>query len=350
MAPLHRTVAVDRHRPRRPGDWVLSDTLVDAGGRQITAAREDLAVLHAQQAGHRPAHVPRHARLEAHHLVPAGGPLLDVPADRGRPLRRARRRDRARRALARAPDAGVTTRASTAASCFASPPAPRPSAPSECARLLARRLPAAAPALAVRLRQPRADEPVLRAGEERQPRRRRAARRRRSSGRARSSSDVGEMVKAMRHAIDARRRRDRRLDHRPGRRSTARPRVALEHGIPVVAYNADGGKANKRLAYIGQDNYQSGLELGARVAAPRRQRRRLPLHRDAAASRTSSRGSTARSTRSATRAGRSARTSSRAASTSRRSARRSRRPTRRTRSLRGLFAVDAGSTAGRRAR
>jgi len=41
--------------------------------------------------------------------------------------------------------------------------------------------------------------------------------------------------------------------------------LALRHGIPVVAYNADGGKANKRLAYIGQDNYQSGLELGARV-------------------------------------------------------------------------------------
>jgi hypothetical protein len=30
---------------------VLSDTLVDGGGRQITAAREDLAVLHAQHAG-----------------------------------------------------------------------------------------------------------------------------------------------------------------------------------------------------------------------------------------------------------------------------------------------------------
>ena len=36
---------------RRPADWVLSDTLVDAGGRQITAGREDLAVLHAQHAG-----------------------------------------------------------------------------------------------------------------------------------------------------------------------------------------------------------------------------------------------------------------------------------------------------------
>jgi len=29
---------------------VLSDTLVDGGGRQISAAREELAVLHAQQA------------------------------------------------------------------------------------------------------------------------------------------------------------------------------------------------------------------------------------------------------------------------------------------------------------
>jgi hypothetical protein len=35
----------------RPGDWVLSDQLVDAAGRQITAAREDLAILHAQQGG-----------------------------------------------------------------------------------------------------------------------------------------------------------------------------------------------------------------------------------------------------------------------------------------------------------
>ena len=33
------------------GDWVLSNTLVDAAGRQITAAREDLAILHAQQGG-----------------------------------------------------------------------------------------------------------------------------------------------------------------------------------------------------------------------------------------------------------------------------------------------------------
>jgi len=30
---------------------VLNDTLVDAGGRQISTAREDLAILHAQHAG-----------------------------------------------------------------------------------------------------------------------------------------------------------------------------------------------------------------------------------------------------------------------------------------------------------
>jgi hypothetical protein len=49
-APLHR-IAVATDTGRQAGDWLLSDTLVDAGGRQITAGREDLAVLHAQQAG-----------------------------------------------------------------------------------------------------------------------------------------------------------------------------------------------------------------------------------------------------------------------------------------------------------
>jgi simple sugar transport system substrate-binding protein len=41
---------------------------------------------------------------------------------------------------------------------------------------------------------------------------------------------------------------------------------ALSRGIPVVSYNADGGIGNRRLAYIGQDLYQSGLKFGARVA------------------------------------------------------------------------------------
>jgi hypothetical protein len=50
MAPLHRVIAATA-TSGAPGDWVLSNTLVDGGGRRITAAREDLAVLHAQQAG-----------------------------------------------------------------------------------------------------------------------------------------------------------------------------------------------------------------------------------------------------------------------------------------------------------
>jgi len=49
MEPLHRVVAATAGSGV-PGDWVLSNTLVDGGGRRITAAREDLAVLHAQQA------------------------------------------------------------------------------------------------------------------------------------------------------------------------------------------------------------------------------------------------------------------------------------------------------------
>lgn len=50
LAPLHRTVSAD-DSGRRIGDWVLSDTLVDAGGRTVGTGREDLAVLHAQHAG-----------------------------------------------------------------------------------------------------------------------------------------------------------------------------------------------------------------------------------------------------------------------------------------------------------
>jgi simple sugar transport system substrate-binding protein len=80
------------------------------------------------------------------------------------------------------------------------------------------------------------------------------------------SSDVGEMVRAMRRAVanGADGIAVSIIDPEAFDSPTA---FALERGIPVVAYNADGGKANKRLAYIGQDNYQSGLELGARLAA-----------------------------------------------------------------------------------
>ncbi|MGH2944763.1 MAG: sugar ABC transporter substrate-binding protein [Solirubrobacteraceae bacterium] len=40
---------------------------------------------------------------------------------------------------------------------------------------------------------------------------------------------------------------------------------ALEAGIPVVSYNADA-PGNDRLAYIGQDLFQSGVEMGKRIA------------------------------------------------------------------------------------
>jgi simple sugar transport system substrate-binding protein len=41
---------------------------------------------------------------------------------------------------------------------------------------------------------------------------------------------------------------------------------ALAAGIPVVSYNADGSTANKRLAYIGQDLFASGVSMGQRIA------------------------------------------------------------------------------------
>ncbi len=44
---------------------------------------------------------------------------------------------------------------------------------------------------------------------------------------------------------------------------------ALNAGIPVVSYNADAPASsnNKRLAYIGQDLYQSGVALGNRIVS-----------------------------------------------------------------------------------
>jgi simple sugar transport system substrate-binding protein len=44
---------------------------------------------------------------------------------------------------------------------------------------------------------------------------------------------------------------------------------ALAAGIPVFAYNADApsGSGNKRLAYIGQDLYLSGYQMGERIAS-----------------------------------------------------------------------------------
>jgi ABC-2 family transporter protein len=50
MAPLHRVIAATA-TSGSAGGWVLDNTLVDGGGHQISPGREELAVIHAQQAG-----------------------------------------------------------------------------------------------------------------------------------------------------------------------------------------------------------------------------------------------------------------------------------------------------------
>jgi simple sugar transport system substrate-binding protein len=81
-----------------------------------------------------------------------------------------------------------------------------------------------------------------------------------------NSSEVGQMLKAMRHAI-AGKADGIAVSLIDPTAFNSVTKHALAHGIPVVSYNADGGRQNARLAYIGQDNYQSGLELGARVVS-----------------------------------------------------------------------------------
>jgi simple sugar transport system substrate-binding protein len=78
------------------------------------------------------------------------------------------------------------------------------------------------------------------------------------------SSDVGQMVKAMRHAI-AEKADGIAVSLIDPTAFNGASRLALSHGTPVLSYNADSGKQNRRLAYVGQDNYQSGLELGSRL-------------------------------------------------------------------------------------
>jgi simple sugar transport system substrate-binding protein len=78
-------------------------------------------------------------------------------------------------------------------------------------------------------------------------------------------SDVGEMVAAMNHAIRSRADGIAVSVIDPGAFDDP-TRRALDAGIPVVSYNADGGRNNRRLAYVGQDLYQAGLQFGARIA------------------------------------------------------------------------------------
>jgi simple sugar transport system substrate-binding protein len=77
------------------------------------------------------------------------------------------------------------------------------------------------------------------------------------------TSDVGEMVNAMNTAIAG--RADgiaiALVDTKAFNGPTDK---ALKAGIPVVSYNADA-PGNDRLAYIGQDLFLSGVEMGKRI-------------------------------------------------------------------------------------
>ncbi|HXQ40332.1 MAG TPA: sugar ABC transporter substrate-binding protein [Candidatus Udaeobacter sp.] len=83
-----------------------------------------------------------------------------------------------------------------------------------------------------------------------------------------ANADVAEMVNAMNAAIAAKSDAiavpivDTKAFDDPVQR-------ALDAGIPVFAYNADApaGGGNKRLAYIGQDLYQAGVQMGERIAS-----------------------------------------------------------------------------------
>jgi simple sugar transport system substrate-binding protein len=83
-----------------------------------------------------------------------------------------------------------------------------------------------------------------------------------------ANADVAEMVNAMNAAIAAKAAAiavpivDPHAFDSPVQR-------ALEAGIPVFAYNADApaGSKNQRLAYIGQDLYESGYKMGERIAS-----------------------------------------------------------------------------------
>ncbi len=82
------------------------------------------------------------------------------------------------------------------------------------------------------------------------------------------TSDVAQMVNAMNAAIAA--KADAIavaiVDPKGFDAPTER---ALQAGIPVFSYNADAppGSGNRRLAYIGQDLYQSGVDMGGRIVS-----------------------------------------------------------------------------------
>ena len=122
---------------------------------------------------------------------------------------------------------------------------------------------------------------------------------------------------------------------------------ALQAGIPVVSYNADSPTPanNGRLAYIGQDLFESGVALGSRIVslvAVRAILSGLSLRRDHS---TSSHASTGKGGDSAVwqRRSISSRSPRRAAG---RRASRSRGLLSGPQNLKGMVAVDGGSTQG----
>jgi simple sugar transport system substrate-binding protein len=82
------------------------------------------------------------------------------------------------------------------------------------------------------------------------------------------TSDAGQMVNAMNAAIAAKADGIAVAIVDPTAFNDPTER-ALSAGIPVVSYNADApaSSGNKRLAYLGQDLFQSGVALGQRLVS-----------------------------------------------------------------------------------
>ena len=253
-------------------DWVLSNSLVDAVGRHISAPREDLAILHAQQ-----------ARIDPQEYLLSLGwrrALSFHPADQfwtfqaieagiffafAAALIVATVWLAAAVAVVTRPDDPRLDRARllkslgvTAAAIGIPRPAPRPP-PGLRAPASWSRIPAGASSSSTMRRRIRSSfRPAtgsrMRAGTTARPT---SGRARRAATSARWSRRCGARSKAARDGIAV-----SVIDRRAFNKPTAE---ALRRGIPVVSYNADGGLGNKRLAYVGQDLYQSGLKFGARI-------------------------------------------------------------------------------------
>ncbi len=83
-----------------------------------------------------------------------------------------------------------------------------------------------------------------------------------------ATSDAGEMVRAVNSAIAA--KADAIAVPIVDPNAFDKPiQAALDAGIPVFAYNADAprGKSSRGLAYIGQDLYLSGYQMGERLVS-----------------------------------------------------------------------------------